>query len=60
MVQQAMTYLDKAPKESTLLTTLRNISEGKIYLEVEFARLTKIVAKSHEAEGNFAEASKVL
>lgn len=44
MVQQAMTYLEKAPSDE-LLKTLRNISEGKIYLEVEFARLTKIVAK---------------
>lgn len=60
MIQQAMTYLDKAPDSSELLKTLRTISEGKIYLEVEFARLTKIVAKEFEAQGNFAEASKVL
>lgn len=54
-----MTYLEKAPNDG-LLSTLRNISEGKIYLEVEFARLTKIVAKALEAAGDAVEASKVL
>lgn len=55
-----MTYLDKAPDSCELLKTLRTIGEGKIYLEVEFARLTKIVAMQFEAQGNFTEASKVL
>eukprot|EP00750_Incisomonas_marina_P015413 INCI18235.1.p1 GENE.INCI18235.1~~INCI18235.1.p1 ORF type:complete len:491 (-),score=115.50 INCI18235.1:184-1656(-) len=42
------------------LETLRTVSEGKIYLEVDAARLTMRLAKHKEAEGDTEEASRVL
>jgi 26S proteasome regulatory subunit N5 len=42
------------------IETLRTVSEGKIYLEVDAARLTMRIAKHREAEGDTEEASKVL
>jgi len=62
-VREAMSYLDKIPEEDNrmeLLNTLRNITEGKIYVEIERARLTRILAKKKEDEGNIVEAADIL
>lgn len=56
MVQECCTYVSKTPDKETkikLIETLRSITEGKIYVEVERARLTHILAKIREEEGNF-------
>jgi len=60
MIQLAISYLDSLPKGHPLLLVLRKVSEGKIYLEVEFARLTKTLAELKEQEGNIEEASSLL
>lgn len=63
MVQECCTYVDKTPDKETkikLIETLRSITEGKIYVEVERARLTHILAKIREEEGNVAEAAKII
>lgn len=63
MVQECCTYVDKTPDKETkikLIETLRSISEGKIYVEVERARLTHILAKIREEENNIAEAAKII
>jgi len=60
MVKLAMTYLDQLPSEHPLLFTLRSITEGKIFLEVEFARTTLRLAKTKEAQGKIDEASNLL
>lgn len=63
MVQEAMTYVDRMPSKEErveLITTLRTVTEGKIYVEVERARLTRQLAASLEADGKVAEASEVL
>jgi len=49
MVQEAMTLLDKFPEQEIshkleLIETLRTITEGKIFVENERARLTKVLA----------------
>lgn len=61
-VGEAMTYLDKLNKEDklTLLDTLREITEGKMFVEIERARLTEILAKMKEADGNIAEAANIM
>jgi len=62
-VREAMSYLDKIPEENVrmeLIDTLRTITEGKIYVENERARLTRILAKKKEDEGNIAEAADIL
>ncbi|KAI8435885.1 hypothetical protein MSG28_004085 [Choristoneura fumiferana] len=43
-----------------LLSKRRTITEGKIYVEVERARLTHILAKIREDDGNVAEAAKII
>ncbi|XP_061713353.1 26S proteasome non-ATPase regulatory subunit 12 [Cydia pomonella] len=63
MVQECYTYVDKTPDMKTkikLIETLRSITEGKIYVEVERARLTHILAKIWEDEGNVVEAAKII
>lgn len=63
MVQECYTYVDKTPDKETkikLIETLRTITEGKIYVEVERARLTHILAKIREEENNVAEAAKII
>ncbi|KOB70960.1 Proteasome 26S non-ATPase subunit 12, partial [Operophtera brumata] len=63
MVQECYTYVDNTPDKDTkikLIETLRTITEGKIYVEVERARLTHILAKMREEENNVAEAAKII
>lgn len=47
-------------QELKLIHTLRTVTAGKIYVEVERARLTYRLAQIHEKEGNFEEACKVM
>ncbi|CAH8660683.1 unnamed protein product [Heterobilharzia americana] len=63
MVQKAMEYLDKTPDEPTkleLIAALRTVTEGKIYVETERARLTKELARIKESHGDIEEAATVL
>lgn len=62
MVHQAMGWLDGLSKEKKLelIQTLTDVTEGKIFVEVEKARLTKMVAEMKEEEGNIEEAANLL
>ncbi|KNE70860.1 hypothetical protein AMAG_14967 [Allomyces macrogynus ATCC 38327] len=63
MVQEAVTFVDSMPSKETkleLIETLRTVTEGKIYVEVERARLTRILAKMKEDEGDMAAAADIL
>ncbi|XP_065826835.1 26S proteasome non-ATPase regulatory subunit 12-like isoform X1 [Oscarella lobularis] len=63
MIQEACTYVDAAPdseKRVKLIETLRTVTEGKIYVEVERARLTRRLAKMREDDGDVAGAAKIL
>eukprot|EP01107_Rhizomastix_libera_P007701 TRINITY_DN22714_c0_g1_i1.p1 TRINITY_DN22714_c0_g1~~TRINITY_DN22714_c0_g1_i1.p1 ORF type:complete len:452 (+),score=103.07 TRINITY_DN22714_c0_g1_i1:6-1361(+) len=65
IVQKAMSFLGSIPDEKakvTLIETLRSITEGKIYVELERARLTQMLAGIREAAGGdgIATASKLL
>lgn len=46
--------------ELKLIETLRTITEGKIYVEVERARLTHRLASMQEEDGDVAGASKTM
>eukprot|EP00879_Flechtneria_rotunda_P000771 GHRR01000892.1.p1 GENE.GHRR01000892.1~~GHRR01000892.1.p1 ORF type:complete len:495 (+),score=198.91 GHRR01000892.1:353-1837(+) len=62
-VRQAMCYLDTLPDKETqasLIKTLQIVTEGKIFVEIERARLTRKLAAMKEAEGNIAEAADIL
>ncbi|GMH03892.1 hypothetical protein Nepgr_005731 [Nepenthes gracilis] len=63
MVQQAMQYIDQTPDLETrieLTKTLNSVSAGKIYVEIERARLTKKLAKIKEEQGQIAEAADLM
>jgi 26S proteasome regulatory subunit N5 len=66
VVQKAMTFLDelhgpqKLPTRMELIASLRTITEGKIYVENERARLTMTLAKIQEDQGKLKEASETL
>eukprot|EP00871_Galdieria_phlegrea_P000585 jgi/Galph1/1527/GphlegSOOS_G207.1 len=64
MVREAMNYLEEPSLEETTkleaLNTLRNVTEGKIFLELERARLTKAVAEIEEAKGNVSTAADLM
>ncbi|CAO3592996.1 unnamed protein product [Absidia cylindrospora] len=63
MVQEAMEYLDSTPDMDTkleLIDTLRTVTDGKIYVEVERARITRMLSKIRENEGKTTEAADIL
>ncbi|XVF56418.1 hypothetical protein PTKIN_Ptkin06aG0119100 [Pterospermum kingtungense] len=63
MVQQAMQYIDETPDIETrieLIKTLNSVSAGKIYVEIERARLIKKLAKIKEEQGLISEAADLM
>ncbi|OVA11826.1 Proteasome component (PCI) domain [Macleaya cordata] len=63
MVQQAMQYIDETPDVETrieLIKTLNSVSAGKIFVEIERARLIKKLAKIKEEQGHIAEAADLM
>merc|ERR1719238_399703 len=57
-----MTWLDKQNDERKLdlITLLSEITDGKIFVEVEKARLTKMLAEIKEKGGNIEKAATLL
>jgi 26S proteasome regulatory subunit N5 len=63
VVQEVMTYVDQLETEEAkieLIETLRAVTEGKIFVELERARLTKSLCAIKEAAGNSKEACDIL
>ena len=63
MVRKGAEYVEAltdAEAKVSLIETLRAISEGKIFVEVERARLTKTLAGMLEAKGDATEARKIM
>lgn len=63
MIQECCSYVDQMPDKPTMLEfidTLRSVTAGKIYVEVERARLTHKLAKIREDEGKIDEAATIL
>lgn len=63
VVKTSMEFVDKITDEAAkeeIVETLRTVAEGKIYVEVERARLAKIVSMAREAEGKIKEASELM
>jgi len=62
MVHLAMSWLDGLDKEKKLelIGTLSEVTDGKIFVEVEKARLTGMLAKIKEEEGDAEEAANLL
>jgi len=65
MVQECCKWISEATLPSKeveleLIGTLRTVTEGKIYVEVERARLTHRLSKMKEEEGEISEAAKIM
>ncbi|PSC75238.1 26S proteasome non-ATPase regulatory subunit 12 [Micractinium conductrix] len=63
MVRQCMGYIADTPDQATrieLIKTLQALTEGKMYVEIERARLTRQLARMKEAEGDVQEAAEIL
>eukprot|EP00966_Prymnesium_polylepis_P023971 551883-Prymnesium_polylepis.1 len=63
MVQLASKYVEEITDEAAklqLIETLRAVSEGKMFVEVERARLTKALATIQESKGEILEARKIM
>ncbi|XP_025086548.1 26S proteasome non-ATPase regulatory subunit 12-like [Pomacea canaliculata] len=63
MIQEACTYVEKTPNldiKLKLIDTLRTVTAGKIYVEIERARLTRTLAKIKEDAGKISEAADIL
>ena len=62
-VEKAMVFLDKetdVDKRLELLDTLRSVTEGKIFVEMERARLTRSLVAIKEDQGQTEEACNLL
>ena len=63
MVQEACTYVDEISNlevKLKLIDTLRTVTAGKIYVEIERARLTRKLAAIRESENNIDEAATIM
>ena len=63
LVKEAMGYIEKAPDAATkvaLIETLSAVTSGKIFVEVEKARLTRQLAKIKEEQGKPEEAAEIM
>uniref|UniRef100_A0A1I7Z2V4 PCI domain-containing protein n=1 Tax=Steinernema glaseri TaxID=37863 RepID=A0A1I7Z2V4_9BILA len=63
MVRVCVEMVDKMPTEderNKLIETLRTVTAGKIYVEVDRARLTQRLVKKLESEGKLNEACDML
>ncbi|GAA5985272.1 hypothetical protein JCM5350_005572 [Sporobolomyces pararoseus] len=64
MVEKAMEFMNELPQGSKekedLISTLREITEGKIYLEVQRARITRQLSQIRESDGKTSEASELM
>lgn len=63
MVQTAMAFLDEIKDKETkieLINSLRQVCEGKIFVEVEQAHLVKMLSNIKEEEGDIEEAANLI
>jgi 26S proteasome regulatory subunit N5 len=63
MVQVSMEFIDDTPNIDTklsLIETLRTVTEGKIFVEVERARVTRILSNIKKSQGDINAATDIL
>ncbi|KAI9784238.1 MAG: hypothetical protein M1816_000910 [Peltula sp. TS41687] len=63
MVQVVMGFLDETPNLPTKLSvieTLRTVTDGKIFVEVERARVTRILSNIKKSQGDIKGAADIL
>ena len=63
MIQLAVTFIDKMTtreEKFSLISTIREATEGKIFVEVEYARCTKLYSEMKEEDGQIDEATDTI
>ena len=64
MIQLCMkTFMDKLPSREerfNMLSTLRQATDGKIFLEREYSQTTLDLVEMYEADGKIDEAAKII
>ena len=65
MIQKCIEFVDLCPpsdmeQKLALANVIRSVTEGKIYVEVERARVTRTLATIKEKEGKLQEASDLM
>lgn len=63
LIQECCSFVDQMADKDVILElidTLRKVTAGKIYVEVERARLTHRLAKIKEADGQLEEAATIM
>lgn len=63
MVQTVVSFLDDTPDlapKLSVIETLRTVTEGKIFVEVERARVTKILSGIKKEQGDLKAATEIL
>ncbi|KAF5861137.1 hypothetical protein ETB97_000577 [Aspergillus alliaceus] len=63
MVQVVMVFLDETPNvdvKLSVIQTLRTVTEGKIFVEVERARVTRILSNIKKTQGDLTAAADIL
>ncbi|KAJ5594274.1 uncharacterized protein N7459_000482 [Penicillium hispanicum] len=63
MVQAVMKFLDETPNlevKLSVIETLRTVTEGKIFVEVERARVTRILSNIKKSQGDLNAAADIL
>eukprot|EP01096_Ripella_sp_DP13-Kostka_P003826 TRINITY_DN1575_c0_g1_i1.p1 TRINITY_DN1575_c0_g1~~TRINITY_DN1575_c0_g1_i1.p1 ORF type:complete len:464 (+),score=243.25 TRINITY_DN1575_c0_g1_i1:81-1394(+) len=60
VAMEALPGIENVDEKLELIKTLRSIAEGKIFLELERASLTKLLAQITESRGNIKEAASIL
>lgn len=63
MVQVVFSFLDETPSVDTKLSvieTLRTVTEGKIFVEVERARVTRVLSDIKKSQGDVKAARDIL
>lgn len=63
MVQVVMSFIDDTPNlevKLSVIETLRTVTEGKIFVEVERARVTRILSNIKKSQGDISAARDIL
>jgi len=63
MVKLAITYLDQMPDrqaKTDLVDTLRTATAGKLFVEGEYAKCTRVFSEMKEEDGNIKDAADAL
>ncbi|KAF7591859.1 hypothetical protein BBP40_001056 [Aspergillus hancockii] len=63
MVQVVMKFLDDTPNmdvKLSVIQTLRTVTEGKIFVEVERARVTRVLSNIKKSQGDLNAAADIL